>query len=334
MILIDALYVNNSGGKILLDYLINKLENTDLEIVYLLDKRIKEKYKNIKSTNKVYYLTPTILYRFFFYLQFRSKFNKVLCFGNIPPLIKLNKSTVYTYFHQMLFLQPPQNIGIFQNMVYKLKRLFILFHKHNTTYWVVQSNSMKDLLVSFKIQPCIIKIMPFYHPIKLSNINKKKNTFLYVSSGESHKNHLNLLLAFKEFYLKSKVGELYLTISNQYKTLIDLITKLKLDGIPIINCYISDREELVNLYSISEFVIYPSFTESFGLGVVEAIETNCKVLSSNLSWSKSICIASDYFNPNSIESIACSLNKAITTILPESKLLIYNEIDNLIESLS
>ena len=35
MILIDALYVNVSGGKILLDLLIEELEKKDLEIFYL-----------------------------------------------------------------------------------------------------------------------------------------------------------------------------------------------------------------------------------------------------------------------------------------------------------
>jgi hypothetical protein len=43
MILIDALYINNSGGKVLLDYLIEELEKTDKEVFYLLDERIQKK---------------------------------------------------------------------------------------------------------------------------------------------------------------------------------------------------------------------------------------------------------------------------------------------------
>ena len=56
MLLIDAIYINTGGGKILLDYLIEELEKTDKQIFYLLDKRIeKEKYV-VKSTNVILYL--------------------------------------------------------------------------------------------------------------------------------------------------------------------------------------------------------------------------------------------------------------------------------------
>ena len=42
MLLIDAIYINTGGGKILLDYLIEELEKTDKQIFYLLDKRIQK----------------------------------------------------------------------------------------------------------------------------------------------------------------------------------------------------------------------------------------------------------------------------------------------------
>ena len=37
MILIDAVYINNSGGLVLLNYLIDTLESTNLKVYYLLD---------------------------------------------------------------------------------------------------------------------------------------------------------------------------------------------------------------------------------------------------------------------------------------------------------
>ena len=40
MILIDALFINDGGGKILLDYLIVQLKKSDLDIYFLLDDRI------------------------------------------------------------------------------------------------------------------------------------------------------------------------------------------------------------------------------------------------------------------------------------------------------
>ena len=41
VLLIDALHINDSGGKILLDFFIDSIENSKIEAFYLLDKRIK-----------------------------------------------------------------------------------------------------------------------------------------------------------------------------------------------------------------------------------------------------------------------------------------------------
>ena len=56
MILIDAIYINTGGGKILLDYLIEELEKTDKQIFYLLDKRIEKEKYIIKPSNIILYL--------------------------------------------------------------------------------------------------------------------------------------------------------------------------------------------------------------------------------------------------------------------------------------
>ena len=53
MLLIDAIYINTGGGKILLDYLIEELEKTDKQIFYLLDKRIEKGKYIIKPSNSI-----------------------------------------------------------------------------------------------------------------------------------------------------------------------------------------------------------------------------------------------------------------------------------------
>jgi hypothetical protein len=39
MILVDAVFVNNGGGKVLLDYLVQTIEENGLDVFYLFDKR-------------------------------------------------------------------------------------------------------------------------------------------------------------------------------------------------------------------------------------------------------------------------------------------------------
>ena len=107
MLLIDAIYINNGGGKILLDYLISSLEASELDVFYLLDERIRYKHPKINN-GKVFFLKANFLKRQKFYLENKSRFTKVLCFGNLPPNISLN-AEVYTYFHQLIYLNIPKD---------------------------------------------------------------------------------------------------------------------------------------------------------------------------------------------------------------------------------
>ena len=52
IILIDALHVNNGGGKVLLDYLIESIEKSNLQVFYLLDERVERRHPFI-NLNKV-----------------------------------------------------------------------------------------------------------------------------------------------------------------------------------------------------------------------------------------------------------------------------------------
>ena len=69
MILLDAIYINNGGGKILLDYLIKNLEETNQEVYYLLDKRVKGNIIVVKQSNVIQYLDPVFNLRNNFYKQ-------------------------------------------------------------------------------------------------------------------------------------------------------------------------------------------------------------------------------------------------------------------------
>ena len=77
MILVDAVFINVGGGKILLDYLISKLELTHLNITYLLDKRVENKIQLIKSSNSVLFIEPSLKVRNNFYRNNKVKFSKI-----------------------------------------------------------------------------------------------------------------------------------------------------------------------------------------------------------------------------------------------------------------
>jgi len=304
MILIDALYINNGGGKILLDYLISELNKTELDIYFLLDERIAKNHPEINS-NRVKYLKGSILRRFIFYKRNRKKFSKVLCFGNLPPNIRLN-SEVLTYFHQPMYLDIPKEFSLLDRLIFKLKVCVLKYIANNSDYWLVQSNLIKEKLQqNFNFESNTIKILPFYPQFDPVNLEFKReiNTYFYVSNATPHKNHKKLINVFCSFYDKYKKGELTVTVSDSYPEVIKLINEKIKEGYPIVNIGFVNRIELQKKYLTSEFLIFPSLAESFGLGLIEAIECGCKVIAADLPYTYEVCDPTLIFNPINKDSI-------------------------------
>ena len=332
MILIDALYVNISGGKILLDYLIKEFNKSNLDVFYLFDSRIKEKHPIVKHQNFIY-LEPSLMKRHRFYQENKHKFTKILCFGNLPPSVK-TLATVYTYFHQPLFISIGKEIPLIQRMKLLFKTLILRNLVTNSNYWIVQSEFMKRSLINkFGLQNKIdaVKVIPFYPSISFEKKNnKRKKQLVYISSGEKHKNHERLLAAYTRFYDKNGTYELHLTVEKKFKFLHNLIGELQSKNYPIINHEYLNRQELKELYESSEYLIYPSLAESFGLGIVEALECGCKVIGSDLPYLHAVCVPSLSFNPESVEDMFISLNKIILGNIKPSEQLIFNKVEELI----
>lgn len=334
MILIDALYINNSGGKVLLDYLIEELEKTDKEVFYLLDERI-QKEKLQLGKNKVIYLKASLIKRRNFYKENKNKFSSILCFGNLPPNIKTS-AKVYTYFHQLLFLDLPKEMSFISKKIYYIKTRFLNAFKKNTDYWLVQTGLVKEKLSKkYGINESNILVIPFYPPFTLevkTNI-RKEHQYTYVSNVSKHKNHLRLIEGFAKFYDKHKKGKLILTIPDDATEILNLINVKVNQGYPVENIGFVDRNSLCQLYTESEYHIFPSLTESFGLGLVEAIENGCKIIGADLPYTYAVCKPSLVFNPLEVDSIteALSLSLQKNTINSESK--VKNEINTLISLL-
>lgn len=310
MILIDALYINGGGGKVLLDFLIQELEKTDKDVFYLIDERITGEIQSIKETNKLLFYKAGILSRRKFYCEYKDLFTSVLCFGNLPPEIRL-KAKVYTYFHQHLYLEIPHDFSVKSKIMYKLKTRILYALRKNTDYWLVQSKYVQDRLAD-KYKVSNIKILPFYPPLPVSSTGERQeNSYVYISNGTKHKNHINLIEAFCRFYDIEKKGKLLLTVSKDYPEIYEKIEEKKNQNYPIENIGFVKRSDLAVIYQSAEFIIYPSLSESFGLGLVEAIENGCKVIAADLPYTFAVCEPSLIFHPLHIPSIVQALSLSL-----------------------
>lgn len=337
MVLVDAIYVNNSGGLVLLKYLIEELEGSELDIFYILDDRTVDVFAHINK-NKIVFLSNSLHQRWIFYFKNKHRFDKVLCFGNLPPPMRLSVP-VLVYFHQLLFLSIPNDFSLKDKVVYNIKQKILSFYKGNASTWITQSQLVKSKLSNkyFSRKFVNIEVIPFYPPLDFltnKDLERKENSFLYVSNSGPHKNHNKLIEAFCNAYDMTQKGSLIVTVPTSATNLCKLILEKNKQGYPINNVGFINRKELVELYLTHEYLIFPSLDESFGLGLVEAIDGGCKILVSELPYAYQVCEPSLTFNPNIKESIKSSIIMAIEKELPESKKIISNDINQLISLLS
>lgn len=337
MILIDSVFINDGGGLVLLEYLVNELQKSDLEVCYLFDARVKDCFLKYGDLENVFFIQNTMTARRKFYKSNLHDFSHVLCFGNVPPPIRLN-ACVFVYFHQRLFLDIPKNFSFKSKLMYGLKQWVLKYYRFNADYWFVQTDAIQLGFAKKYLNENTntIKVLPFYPPLdfKFNQVDRLKHTFLYVSNSSPHKNHEKLIMAFCEAYDEAKKGSLCLTVPIEDVKLCNLIKEKLTQGYPIKNVGFVNRDDLADLYLTHEYLIFPSLSESFGLGLAEAIDGGCKVIAADLPYTYQVCNPSLTFNPYSIDSIESAIIKSVTQELPESNKIITNDINQLILLLS
>lgn len=334
MILIDAVFINNSGGKTLLDYFLTSALDRKLDAFYLLDSRYQGTHPELPS-ERVIYCKGSIIERHKFYLKHKNNFNKVFCFGNLPPTIKVSVPC-YTYFHNVLFLSQPSDYPLKQRLIKKIKGWVLKYLKNNTDYFLLQSENVQSALLDYlEIPKEKTLLFPFYNNFTVTDLHYTRSGFIYVSNGNYHKNHFRLLKAWEKLSQNSITPELYLTITEDFPQLLDEIDILRSKGIKIFNLGKISREELLTEYQKRKFLIYPSLSESFGLGLIEAVEGGCEVLAADLPYSKAVIEPLNFFNPLEIESIADVVEKALNTnhTIQESRIKTENKINQLLDLL-
>ena len=164
-----------------------------------------------------------------------------------------------------------------------------------------------------------------------NNYKRVSNRMIYVSTGFEYKNHFRLIQAFCASHTLHNRGTLVLTVDKKFEKLSKFIkSKIEL-GFPIINLGELKREKIIEEYLKSEFVIFPSLTESFGLGIVEGLNLGCKLIGANLPYTHSIAKTNYLFDPYCVDSISEQISKSffnkqsetLLTVIDKSKFIKY-----------
>ena len=329
MILIDALYINMGGALGLLRYLVETLREKKVDFFLLADARVGDEFMGLPHVER---LTASLSNRSYFYKKHKEDFESVFCFGNVPPPVKLTVP-VYTYFHNVNMLTLANCRSRKQRLLFWLKREYIRYLKGHSDKWFVQtSNTANEVIRDLGIRAERVKIYPFYRPIRLQNIEQKPTDYIFVGEYSGSKGHRELLEALKLLHKRGFDTTLHLTVSEDDDFLHQLKDGVKA-GVKIINHGHLPMVELAMLYQQSKATVYPSFNESFGLGLVEAMEAGCDVIAADRPYVYSICEPSEVFDPKSPQSIADAILKYETGNSPRTKQIVKNCINEMINEL-
>lgn len=324
--------IKNGGGLELLLYLIEHIQSKypNLKCVVYVDSTLKMIQSNGNVT--VFHISSKIEKIKLFY----KKLNNALYFGNLPPLVNSENSVVY--FHNLYLLMPYKKLiktSVKFFIKYFLQQLYIKFFIKNVNMIACQNNDIKNKFIKrYSFQN--VELLPFFRLCdkQLLKKNKKKYDFCYVSLAHPHKNHYRLIEACEILSNKDISFSLALTIEDGHE---DLIKKIEYvnqkNRVNIVNLGKLPKEEVCKLYTQSRCLVFPSTEETFGLGLIEAVNMKLDVIASDLDYVYQSMEPSLIFDPNSSLDIATKMKEYLSGAVPKSKVKIENKIDELIKIL-
>jgi glycosyltransferase involved in cell wall biosynthesis len=253
----------------------------------------------------------------------------ILCFGNLPPLFRIKGRCIV--FLQNRYLVEGRGLEGFPLRVklrLMIERLWLrLFHAHAETF-IVQTRSMQQAATqTLRRAVDVVALFPDSSGYQRRRIEKDCGRtdlydFLYVATGEPHKNHLNLLEAWKLLASEGLYPSLCLTISEvDHPGLVRIIEQEKtLRKVNIHNMPARSWSDMQRLYDRSQALVYPSMVESFGLPLLEARQAGLSIVAAELDYVRDLVDPEETFDPRSPQSIARAIKRFLQ--IPETPLAV------------
>lgn len=238
---------------------------------------------------------------------------RVLCFGNLPPLFRL-RAKVYLYLQNRNLLRDSSafaNGQWYTGVRESVESAWLGLRIGNVDELVVQSESMRALVAErFGREALVAPFLPERGAPRPRG-PAIRTAFLYVASGDAHKNHLRLVDAWELLAQRKLKPALWLTLDGaRYSPLVRSIeARAAAAGLEIRNFGHVPRAELTALYEKATALIYPSLGESYGLPLVEATSAGLPILAGELDYVREIVDPRETFDPHSALSIARAVGR-------------------------
>lgn len=205
---------------------------------------------------------------------------------------------------------------------YEVREHYYL-HVLNKAFLIIceSQTGSKELLHYYAINPAKVKTMPIFSggvveqhvsaaeetEIMRRHGLEKNNFFLYPAQFWAHKNHYNLLQAFRALVAEAKTAGLKLMLcgsdQGNLHYIRDEINRMGLNGQISLPGYVSDKELFV-LYKNALALVMPTFLGPTNIPLLEAAEMGCPVLCSDLEGHREMMHDTAlYFDPASATDI-------------------------------
>lgn len=251
----------------------------------------------------------------------------VLCFGNLPPVFKL-RGRVLLFLQNRYLVESKSLRGfpLFHRLRITLERIWFGWGKRNVTRFIVQTPSMqraveRNLRMTSVVLPFSKELEGYTRAIDAPRgTTKTKHGFLYVASGEPHKNHRNLVEAWTLLAKEGIRPGLCLTLDkSRFSDLCRWVEdKAKDMDLNVTNVGSISAEDIKRVYKESLALIYPSDFESLGLPLIEARCAGLPILAAERDYVRDVIDPEETFDPGSPVSIARAVKRFLG--IPEKPL--------------
>lgn len=328
MLLINASNIHTGGGAVLLRPLL-QVKFSQPMVVWV-DERFKLP-NDVDSGVEVIPVRPSVAERLRADADLARRAKKgdiVLCLGNLPPIRK-PPCTVIVYLQNRYLIGNSSSISMpmTDRIRLAIERIWLRIFQSHAQFYLVQTPSMRlSVLDYLGLDRAQVRLAPYLpgdanwprsiHKA-LSPAVKDERPFLYVASGESHKNHDNLVDAWIQLANEGLYPHLQLTLDQlRFPTLVCRIAqRISQYGLQIEINAAGDTNCVSDLYKDARALIFASRFESFGLPLVEARQAGLPVLAPELDYVRDVLDPDETFDPDSARSIA----RAVKRFMGESE---------------
>lgn len=257
---------------------------------------------------------------------YKSNSDAILIFANYSIIPYRGKKIVIVRHPYLLDDELYKNLNLFSKCLEWLRRKVFSLTIMSTDGVILQSQYMKDLFTQRfkKFKNTFVLGNPlsdvFTENIRSTStysVSNEENIIFYASRFYPHKNHqfiLKLVETYYDFFFEQNV-KFIVTLNPEIKSkeLSNILKKIEQFPTVIQNVGELDQPELVNIYQRSKVFFFPSKSETFGNGLIEAMRFGLPIVVPSLPYAKTICANNvSYYNENSLEEAFKLIKKLIT----------------------